>query len=200
MWQGRRPNLLLTGAVRCPAPVRVCILRACDREVVGTVRPVQMVNLTEAVTQEILDQVRNGVLQPGDRLPGEKTLMQQLGVSRPVLREALRSLAAMNVISIRPGYGAVVCDVQRVGMINADLLTLVLERGQELRQLHEARVVLEVALPGGRPSGPPTRTRSAWKRVSSVSVRPSTRRRRPFPPGSSTRRSHGPATTPSCPR
>lgn len=111
-------------------------------------RSVQKVTLTEAVIQEILSQVRDGRLAPGDRLPPEKTLMQQLGVSRPVLREALRSLATMNVIHIRPGYGAIVCDVENTGVVNSDLLSLVLDRGKELEDLHQARVVLEVALAG----------------------------------------------------
>lgn len=104
--------------------------------------------LTEAIIQEVLSQIRDGSLSPGDRLPSETQLMGQLGVSRPVLREALRSLATMNVISIRPGHGAVVHEIRDIGVLNPDILSLVLERGNELRQLHEARMVLEVALAG----------------------------------------------------
>ena len=111
-------------------------------------RTVQKVTLTEAIIQEILTQIREGSLKPGDRLPSENQLMRQLGVSRPALREALKSLATMDVISIRPGHGATVNEIRDIGVLNPDILTLVLERGNELQQLHEARMVLEVALAG----------------------------------------------------
>jgi len=49
-----------------------------------------------------------GSLKAGDRLPGERELSLSLGVSRPVLREALRSLAMLGVLDIRHGRGAFV--------------------------------------------------------------------------------------------
>ena len=111
-------------------------------------RAVKKVTLTDAIIREIISQIRAGALKPGDQLPAEHELTRRLNVSRPVLREALRSLATMNVIDIRPGQGAVVCDLNQSGMIHPDMLPLVLERGKELEQLHEARVVLEVAIAG----------------------------------------------------
>src|SRR5512145_2647802 len=47
-------------------------------------------------------------LKPGDRLLGERELSLQLGVSRPLLREALRSLAMLGFLDIRHGRGAYV--------------------------------------------------------------------------------------------
>src|SRR5918994_6765271 len=44
-------------------------------------------------------------LRPGDRLPTERELIQQLGVSRSVLREALRELQAQRMIVARHGHG-----------------------------------------------------------------------------------------------
>src|SRR5688572_6724713 len=58
-----------------------------------------------------------GELTAGDRLPGERELALSLGVSRPVLREALRSLAILGFLKIRHGSGAYVKkpDIAAVG-------------------------------------------------------------------------------------
>lgn len=111
-------------------------------------RAVQKVTLAEAVIGEILEQVKAGVLVAGDRLPPEKELMKTLGVSRPVLREALRSLEMAGAIEIRPGLGAVVRDPRTDPMINPEVLSLVLQKGRELDQLHEVRLINEVAIAG----------------------------------------------------
>lgn len=52
--------------------------------------------------------VTTGELNPGDRLPSERKLGETFGVSRPVVREALRVLETQGLISIQPGRGAFV--------------------------------------------------------------------------------------------
>ncbi|MFO1081530.1 MAG: FadR/GntR family transcriptional regulator [Reyranellaceae bacterium] len=54
------------------------------------------------------DQLLAGRLKAGDRLLGERELALTLGVSRPVLREALRSLAMLGLLDIQHGRGAFV--------------------------------------------------------------------------------------------
>jgi GntR family transcriptional regulator, transcriptional repressor for pyruvate dehydrogenase complex len=54
------------------------------------------------------DRLLSGELKAGDRLLAERELAQALGVSRPVLREALRSLAMLGLLDIRHGRGAFV--------------------------------------------------------------------------------------------
>jgi DNA-binding FadR family transcriptional regulator len=58
----------------------------------------------EAMAQ-IAEAIRIGDLHPGDRLPAERELAVQLGISRPTVREALRVLAEEGIIAIRPGSG-----------------------------------------------------------------------------------------------
>jgi len=64
------------------------------------------------ISQKIVEQIKGiiftGGLQPGDRLPTEKELAEQLGVSRPTLREALTVLEAIGLIEVRPREGSVV--------------------------------------------------------------------------------------------
>lgn len=60
--------------------------------------------VVEAVTRMVLD----GRLAPGDRLPVEKELATELGVSRGSLREGMRALAVLGVVEIRQGDGTYV--------------------------------------------------------------------------------------------
>ena len=62
----------------------------------------------QRVSDEIVDQVRNliseGKLKPGDRLPPERELIKEFGVSRPSIREALNSLVAQGFLEVKQGY------------------------------------------------------------------------------------------------
>jgi len=57
------------------------------------------------VSDEIVNQMKNliseGTLKPGDQLPPERELIKEFGVSRPTLREALKSLAAMGFLEVK---------------------------------------------------------------------------------------------------
>ena len=46
-------------------------------------------------------------LQPGDLLPTEQTLVEMLGVSRNVLREAVKSMELLGMVSAQPGRGTI---------------------------------------------------------------------------------------------
>jgi DNA-binding FadR family transcriptional regulator len=63
----------------------------------------------EAVVQ-IAERVKLGELRPGDRLPSERDLAAQMRISRPTVREALKTLAEAGVLEIRRGQsgGAIV--------------------------------------------------------------------------------------------
>ncbi|MCO0638263.1 GntR family transcriptional regulator, partial [Lutimaribacter sp. EGI FJ00014] len=63
---------------------------------------------TEKVFSFFREQLLAGALKLGDRLLSERELALSLGVSRPVLREALRSLAMLGFLDIRHGKGAYV--------------------------------------------------------------------------------------------
>lgn len=65
----------------------------------------------DEVVLQIEELVLQGVLKPGDRIPGERTLSKSLNVSRPVLRDALQSLETRGLLLTRQGEGSVVADV-----------------------------------------------------------------------------------------
>lgn len=64
--------------------------------------------LSQQVMELIVLQLMNGQLKSGDKLPSELVLMEQLDVSRPVLREALSSLETLEIITRRPRGGTFV--------------------------------------------------------------------------------------------
>lgn len=63
---------------------------------------------TDVVIDGIKDMLTRGELRPGSRLPVEKDLAAQLGVSRGPLREGVRALAALGVLDTRQGDGTYV--------------------------------------------------------------------------------------------
>lgn len=65
--------------------------------------PVKKVNSYEMIVEQIEAEIRRGRLHPGDRLPGERRLMETFSVSRPTVREAMRVLHATGVVSTRAG-------------------------------------------------------------------------------------------------
>ncbi len=65
----------------------------------------------DEVIRQIEWLILEGVLRPGDRLPSERELSTEMDVSRPVLRDALKSLETRGLIVTRHGGGTVIADV-----------------------------------------------------------------------------------------
>jgi DNA-binding FadR family transcriptional regulator len=65
--------------------------------------PVRSVNVFEETLERILQMVKLGLVLPGQRLPSERELALRLGVSRPTVREAIRSLAQTGYLETRRG-------------------------------------------------------------------------------------------------
>ncbi|MBN9669014.1 FadR/GntR family transcriptional regulator [Roseibium aggregatum] len=74
-------------------------------------QPVEHQNTASTVIEQIEDLILKGVLTSGDRLPSERDLAEQLKVSRPVLRDALKTLEERQLIEARRGGGTFVCDL-----------------------------------------------------------------------------------------
>lgn len=74
-------------------------------------QPIDAARLSDAVVAQIEALILQGVLRPGERLPGERELAERMGVSRPSLREALAAMQADGLLVTRPGAGVFVADV-----------------------------------------------------------------------------------------
>lgn len=96
----------------------------------------------EKVFSFLREQLLDGTIRNGDRLVPERELAQQLGVSRPIVREALRALSMMGVVEIRERVGTVVRqpDVSVLGDVFAFSLAQVPDAIDDIMQ---ARIALE---------------------------------------------------------
>ncbi len=106
--------------------------------------PVQRNTLVQSVVDQIVAQIKGGALAPGDRLPSERDLMKRLAVGRSTIREALRSLAMMNLVELRPGQGCYVKGLGVQNVIQRDLLAVLLDRSMTV-DLLEVRKLIEPA-------------------------------------------------------
>lgn len=105
--------------------------------------PIRRVNLTSQVMESVKSYIADNGLTSGTRLPTEKELIAKLGVSRNILREALKSLEAIGLIEIRPGDGMYVSSFDYSSVITH--VSFAISRNkQELRNLMHARLVIEV--------------------------------------------------------
>ncbi len=69
---------------------------------------VQVPRISDAVASTLERRILEGSLKPGDRLPPERELATELGVSRPSLREAIQKLASKGMVQSRQGGGTFV--------------------------------------------------------------------------------------------
>ena len=63
-------------------------------------KPIKYTRASDEIVNQVKNLISEGALKPGDRLPAERELIKQFGVSRPTLREALKSLIAMGFLEI----------------------------------------------------------------------------------------------------
>ena len=107
---------------------------------------IQPVQLTESALVALSAYVTECAVQVGDRLPAERLIAQQLGISRPILREALGRWAALGIIETRNGSGSYLRRPVEQGASYV-VLSLSAER-HELLKLLELRRALEVEASG----------------------------------------------------
>ncbi|HEY8515820.1 MAG TPA: GntR family transcriptional regulator [Candidatus Binatia bacterium] len=73
-------------------------------------RPVQKRSLSDAVFEQLREQIVRGAFQAGDSLPAERALCEALGVNRGAVREALKRLAQARLVSVQHGGASRVLD------------------------------------------------------------------------------------------
>ena len=101
---------------------------------------------TKKVVEFIRSLIGEGTLRPGSRLPAERELAVQIGVSRPTVRAGLRALSAMGVVNTRHGSGTYIPEIP---MLDSEPLSFFAAlHGFTRDEMFEARRVLEVAAAG----------------------------------------------------
>jgi GntR family transcriptional regulator, transcriptional repressor for pyruvate dehydrogenase complex len=105
-------------------------------------RPLHRSRLYEQLVERLLALVHELDLKPGDRLPPERELSADLGVSRASVRQALVVLEVQGLVEVRHGEGAILLDQKP----DSAVLSAVTAHRRRLPEVIEAREALEVQL------------------------------------------------------
>jgi GntR family transcriptional regulator, transcriptional repressor for pyruvate dehydrogenase complex len=101
--------------------------------------------LTDQAIEKIKDLIVAGEFSPGAKLPKERELAEQLGLSRNSLREAVRALTLIGVLEPRQGDGTYVTSLEPELLLAGTMFVSDLLTGTTLLELHEVRRILEPA-------------------------------------------------------
>jgi DNA-binding FadR family transcriptional regulator len=115
------------------------------REGPGLFAPIAVARASSAIAEQIRQAIVTGQLAQGDRLPPERELAEQFGVSRVTVRDALRGLEAMGLVDVRVGArgGAFVTAPTGavVGQTMSDMLMMAAVTPEDVV---EARLIVEL--------------------------------------------------------
>ena len=99
----------------------------------------------DLVVDKITNSIINGELSDGELLPPENQLCEIFGVSRSILREAIRVLASKGLVEVRQGYGTLVC-VPKVDIPEEAFGNYLKTNPFSLEQLMEIRTPIEIGV------------------------------------------------------
>lgn len=105
-------------------------------------QPVKSGKVSELIANQIRDAIRNGTIRSGERLPPERELVRHFQASRISVREALKSLETSGLITIKPGSGAFVAEMNTKA-ISEPLSSILRIQKTPLKEITEARLILE---------------------------------------------------------
>ncbi|MBB5391750.1 MULTISPECIES: transcriptional regulator NanR [unclassified Herbaspirillum] len=110
--------------------------------------PIQRRKLYQEVLERLMGRIHAGEFPPDSQLPSERELMEQYGVGRPAVREALQAMERSGFVEITHGERARVVDPtaeRLIAQIAAGAQHLLRTKPDMLRHMKEARVFLETS-------------------------------------------------------
>jgi DNA-binding FadR family transcriptional regulator len=112
-----------------------------------SVKPIEVLSIHQEVQERIKDFIVAGKLRPDDALPTEAQFAEQLRVSRPVVREAMRALESLGVVYSRRGEGRYVSRFNLDPVLQGLHYSLLFDT-EDVRQIIEVRERLEASFVG----------------------------------------------------
>lgn len=104
-------------------------------------------NLAQKTAEAIITLILKEHLNPGDKLPNEKILSEQLHTGRSSIREAMKLLSSRNIVTIRQGSGTYI--TSSPGLTEDPLgFTFITDRKKLIHDLLEVRFLLEPSIAG----------------------------------------------------
>lgn len=110
-----------------------------------TFRVVRQPRMRDGVVGQVVEEIVGGGLAAGAKLPTEVELIRSFGVSRTVVREALKVLEEKGLIDVQHGRGAIVLPRERWSVLDPDVLGADLD-GPEARRILEELTRVRLAL------------------------------------------------------
>ena len=117
--------------------------------------PIKKINISESVLKRIIELIRNGDLKTGDKLPSIQLFSEKLQVGASSVREALKQLQVMGIITIKQGEGTFVSEKVGVDSLSNYIRYLLDLKRPDILYLMETRKIIErgtVALAAERAS------------------------------------------------
>ena len=100
--------------------------------------------LSDVICQKLLQMISDHSLEPGQKLPPETELCSTLGVSRTALREGIKALSGMKVLSVVHGRGTFVGDAPDI-LVEEEVLSTILAH-ESLEHMIELRATLDIGI------------------------------------------------------
>lgn len=105
--------------------------------------PIEKIKASEQIVELLIKYILEGGIRTGEKLPPERKLAKEFNVNRTTLREALKKLEQMKLITIRQGQGATVADLHHASIevlfyllnVNGEIDLSILENILEAREL-----------------------------------------------------------------
>lgn len=105
---------------------------------------------SESVVQQVInaltDTMINRELRPGDKIPTEAEMAENMGVGRNSIREAIKILVYLGVLEIRRAEGTFVCEGFSESMIDPMIYGIILDKEDSYENLMELREMIEVGV------------------------------------------------------
>ncbi len=98
----------------------------------------------ERLSINIANELKKYILETGaERLPSERRLSEMFGVTRTVIREALRLLEYEGIITVIPGKGSIVTDLEKISLEYNIPFKFNVKDGKFIREILDVRAALE---------------------------------------------------------
>lgn len=98
-------------------------------------------SVVDWVVGQIIQAIIDGQLKPGDKLPVESQLVEQMGVGRNSIREAIKILTAYGIVELRRADGTYICDGFNAKLVNPMVYGLIL--GDSIKDMLALRHIIE---------------------------------------------------------
>ncbi len=106
------------------------------------IRHVKPKKIYEIIAEHLTEMIKNGEVNPGDRLASVQQLAEDFNVGRSAVREALSALKAVGLVEIRQGEGTFVKKIDH-DLAGYAIPSVAFLKQEDLRQLFEIRKIVE---------------------------------------------------------